>query len=167
VYLRPIDLARLEHVWDAPTVSLMAVGAELDSAAHPALEVVHERQPVLGRALPDEPRRHELCIGADRDPRPHIAITEGPLVLSRDVFLLCVAEPPHLVALNRFARQIDQNAVLIGGTSCTQVRQELGDRVLSGTSNADGRSNAVALHKTADDLGSLLRAQAVHDDHYA
>src|SRR6202042_3230313 len=103
VYLSPIDLVLIEHIWDAPPVCLVAIGAELDTTAHPALEVVHERQTVLCRALTDEPRRDELSVGAYGNPCPYVAVAERALVFVRDVFLLGVAEAPHLVALDGLA----------------------------------------------------------------
>jgi hypothetical protein len=59
---------------------------------------------------------------------------------SPGTFCLRVAEPPHLVALDDLAWQIDQETVLVGRADSSEIDQELRDRVLRCARDADGRS---------------------------
>ena len=144
--LRPIDVSAAEDEADRPAIRRVSVRAELDAPAQPALEVFQERPAVAQVALPHQPRRDQLRVRADRDPRPHIAVAEGPLVFFGDVALLGVAEPPHLIDLERRTRQRAQRPVLVGGALGAEVHEELGHGVLRGARHADRGADAVALH---------------------
>jgi hypothetical protein len=62
----------------------------------------------------DHPARHNLGIGIDGDPEPHV--TGVGILRSNlrgDVLGLGVAERPLLINLNTTARKIPENAILI------------------------------------------------------
>lgn len=70
----------------------MAVGGQLDAVAEPGLQVGHEHVGVLGGPLADEPGGDELRVGAQRRPRPHVAVPERAPVLLGHVLLLAVGK---------------------------------------------------------------------------
>ncbi len=73
---------------------------------HPAREIVQEDFSVLDGPLADQPRRHQLRVGADRGQGPHVAVAGRALELLRDVLLLRVAEAPDLVGLDHLAGEV-------------------------------------------------------------
>jgi hypothetical protein len=74
--LRVVDAVTPDGVHDG-RVQAESIGAELDALPrrHPIAQVGEERVAVLHRALTDEPRRDELRVGVDRNPRPHVTKT--------------------------------------------------------------------------------------------
>ncbi len=103
----------------------MAVGRELNAVCQSRLEILHERPCVVCRAFPDKPCGYELGIGADRGPRPHVPVAKRALVFFGDVFLLGVAERPDLTVLDGRAGKVAQHAVLVVGSGCAEIEQEL------------------------------------------
>ena len=93
----------------------MPVGGDLRPVRQPALEVHQEPPAIFGVARADEPAGHQLGIGADRGPRPHVADAELALAVLGNVLGLRVYEGPDLVALDRRAGKVVEHLVLVGG----------------------------------------------------
>ncbi|MDP9383434.1 MAG: hypothetical protein M3Q29_25485 [Chloroflexota bacterium] len=148
-------------------VGPVAVGGHLHPVAQPGLQIRQEHVGIVGRALPDEPRRDQLGVGVYGRPRPHVAVAEGALVLFGHVLLFGVAERPDFVALDPPARQVGEHGVLVVGAGFAQVGQQLDDGVLRHASDPDRGSDAHAFDEAADDLGTALGAHPVHTDYYA
>jgi len=72
----------------------VTVRGELDPIGEPVPQVVHEHLGVVHGPRTNEPGRDELRVGADRRPRPDVAIAERVAVLIGDVLLLGVAVGP-------------------------------------------------------------------------
>ena len=49
------------------------IGRDLQPVLQPCAKAHHEQESVFGGALSDEPRRDELRVRADSDPRPYAA----------------------------------------------------------------------------------------------
>ena len=146
----------------------MSVRRQLHPVSEPCGEVSDEDRGVLRVAVADQPRGHEFGVGADRGPRPHVAVAELALVFGGDVLGLGVAERPNLVALETLARQVPQGHILVVGAGRAQVHQQLGDRVLGGTGHPHGGADRHAFGEAPDDAGALFGAEPVrHTDHYA
>lgn len=91
----------------------------LETAGH----VHHQRVCGARIARADEPRRDELGIGVERNPRPHVAVAELALLLNGDVRGLRIAKLPDLIALNTTATQPAKMLVLIVRARGSKFRQ--------------------------------------------
>jgi hypothetical protein len=74
--LRPVNLVGLEGQADDALVGLVSIRAQLDTGRDTALQVFDERPAIVERPVSDEPGRDELRAGAERDPRPNVAVAE-------------------------------------------------------------------------------------------
>ena len=105
-------------------------------------------------AATDHPGRHELGIGVERSPRPHVADTR--LTLPGCGLLLHADEAPDFIALDAAQLQVTEGGILMRGTRCTQVHQELEERVLGNARHVAGRTDAVPFHEDRYHLGPFL-----------
>ena len=94
-------------------------------------------------------------------------MAEGVLELVWNVLLLRIAKRPNLVALHPARAQVGEHGVLVFGTSCAEVDQDLRDGVLGHAGHPHDGADAHAFAEQADDLASAFGAQPVHSDHYA
>ena len=78
-------------------------------------------------ARPDTPRRDQLGVGVDGNPRPYVAgFLRGARGLL-DVLLLRVDELPDLVTLQASASKVVQRGILVVGADRSEIRNELED----------------------------------------
>ncbi len=125
-----VDAVRTEQRLHDGEVGTVTIGGHLHAAPKAALEVAQEHVGVGRGALAHEPRRDELRVSVDRDPRPHVPVAELALVLGSDVLLLAVAERPDFVALDPLGGQVGEHAVLILGARLAHLDQKFDDGVL-------------------------------------
>jgi len=70
-------------------------------------QIVYESPSGQVNAITDAPRRNELCVGADRRSRPHVADTFPSGNRGRDL-LLRAYQRPDFLDLNALAGQVPQ-----------------------------------------------------------
>lgn len=145
-------------------VGLVPIGRELHAIYQPFGQVAYELLARSGVTATDPPRRHELGVRADRNPRPHIADTGVRHLLQRNVLGLGVDERPYFVALQPRTGQITHDAVLIAFTRRPYVAQELDDRVLGRARHPTGGADRASLDQGRDDLDSLGCAELIYTD---
>lgn len=134
----------------------------MHAAGEPPGQVVDEVEGRARIALGDQPRGHDLAVAAERHPRPHVAETEGALLVGRDVLLFGVAKAPNLVALNPLAGEPAQRLILVIGARGSEVHQELEHGPLVHVHHAAGGADGVAFHESGDDLSAAAAVQSVH-----
>lgn len=111
---------RAKSIFNRTQVSTMAVCRELNLIGESRFQIVHEMEGAAGIAMSDEPARHKLCIGVNRNPRPSITAAFR-FLFQRAIPVLGVNERPNFVALNSFAGKISENFVLIFGASTAKI----------------------------------------------
>lgn len=98
--------------------------------------------------------------------RPNIAKDTLPLLLCRNVFLLCVAARPNLIALDTPTRQVAKRTILILLTSRPKRSQESLNGILGHPSHPYRGPNRIAFYKAPNDLGTAAFVQPVHKGNY-
>src|SRR2546427_3533341 len=102
--LRIVNLTA-KCIFDRVKISAMAVCRQLNAIDKPRFQIVHEMISATCIALSDEPARHKLCIGIERNPRSNVA-SDLRLVLYRAIFFFGIHERPDFITLNALTREI-------------------------------------------------------------
>src|SRR5439155_2764046 len=133
---------------------------------HTTREIVHEDLRVLALTLANEPRRDELRVAVDGDPRPYIPRTELAPALGGNVLLLRADIAPDLVTFDTLAGKIAQHGVLILARRAPESQKERLDRVLRDSCHAHGRANRIALNEHRYDGCLTVTTQVVDVKQY-
>ncbi len=166
----PVDLLehRVVHVqverrFNCLQIRPVSVRRQLHPMPQPLSQIVHEV--VRGRQITgaDPPRRHELSVGINGRPGPHVACTLRGVLRSLDVLLLRVDEAPNLVALDPATRQVPQVLVLVLGAGRAQVAQQLLDGHPGHTGHPSRCAKPTTLDEGRHQRNSLLRGQPIHE----
>lgn len=164
--LRVIDL-RAERILHRLNIGLVRVGRQLNAMAQAAGQIVHELVRRASVPPSDMPAGNQLRFGIDRRPRPHVAVTELPALLLRDVLRLGVAEGPDFVALQPAAFEVAEHPVLELGARLASFDLELNDGVDRHPAEAGGRPDADAFNEAGEDAGAGFGGELVHAHKYA
>jgi len=124
-------------IFNGSQIRLVSIRRKLDTAGKTAFQIVNELIRSARVACADVPARNQLCVGVNRRPRPHIAVTPLAFLFFRYVLFLGVAEAPNLIALNLGARQIAQRLTLVRGTG----RAEFDKKILNRSAMHSGHAN--------------------------
>ena len=107
-----VDAVSTKQRLDHGQVGPVPVGGLLHPVTQPGLHVRQEGVGVLRGPLTDQPGDHQLVVGVECRPRPHVPVVVGMLL--GDVLLLGADERPDLVALDPLGGEVGEHAVLIG-----------------------------------------------------
>jgi hypothetical protein len=157
-----------ERALDGVQVEFQAIGRQLDAIRKTTSQVLDERTRRGGIPHPDHPRRNQLRVRVDSNPRPNVSAYPVPLnLLHRDVLLFAADKRPDFVSLNPLAGEITHSAVHEADAALAEFHQELRNGVLRNAGHADGRADRVPLDQASDDLCTAVGIKAVHADYYA
>ncbi len=105
---------------------------------------------------------HQLGVGINRGPGPHIAYAELAAHICGNILVLRVAERPDFVALDTLGFD-HHHTLIVEPLACrTYIGQKLENRALVAAGHPAGRANAVALNQAAKNLCAFLSSKAIH-----
>lgn len=151
-----------ERALDGFQIRLVAIARKLHPMRQPRGEIVHELDSRCAGAVRDEPRGHELGIGAYRGPSPHITGHIGGGLRGGNVLGLGIDEAPNLIDLDAPAGEVPKGCELVDRADLARVDQQLRDGVLAGIRQPRRGADAVPLHEAAEDHGAGPSVQLVH-----
>lgn len=163
---RVVDVGA-ERERDGFQVDAMAVRRQLHAVGQAVREVVHEVLGVPCVAVADAPAHNQLSVGAQRGPRPHVAVAELPSQFLGHVLFLGVAERPDFVTLNLGAWQVAKRFALVVGAGLADAGKQLRNGVLRNACHADGRANRVSLNEAGENRDLPFDWEIVHAIYYA
>lgn len=172
-WLCPVQLDELgvvnigaEHIFHCLEVGLVAVRGQLNAGAQTRGEIADEGDCRSSITPSEHPHRHQFGIRINGRPRPHVTVTENPLVFRGNVLVFGMAERPDFIGLHALAGQITHGLIHVDGADRAQVAQQLGDRILGNAGHANCGTDGVTFHQAGDNAGAALTVQLVHTDHY-
>ena len=140
----------------------MPIGRELHPAFQPIRHVEHERVSVLGVPAADEVGQHELGVGINGRPRPHVASIVRRRLGGRYVLLLAVGEGPNLIDLHPLRLNAPNVLVVVGGARFASVHEQLRNRVLADVRRPHHRADRHALTEEVQDARTVGRGELVY-----
>ncbi len=152
-----------EGLFHRPTIGVVGICRDLDALrGDPAAQVIGDGQGGLAAAVPDEVAHHELGIGIERRPRPHVASAFRGGLGGCDVLRLGITERPDFIDLDPLRPHAHDQLVMEGQAGLASVHKQLGHSVDRDIRHTADRAHGRTLAEHREDLDALGEGQLVH-----